>query len=542
MKRLITFVLIIVFAFAVVSCAVQTTPEATTYNYYTSKITPIATTATETASTSATASVSSETASTEVTGMPEVTTAATAASTIDPLTLPTVGEYTSLREQMKIKQLQELPPNARLDEDYPFLAATTKPLRSASESQRHKKTDFLIVTVLGYEYLEYVPGNYYDVYYVNVEQYGMGNTDPTVYMMRYHSPKEPIYGQNMLEIGERYLTISSAFKKNQGGIFNSMGIATPVVVQNGELYVYNSQYFRDTPKLKCAIKITDETENLIYKPGRDDDVIEFMKKKNMPVPTYNYKFKLDEFVNEVCDYTIYEIKNITPIGEYTSIKEQVPFESFAELPIDMRKDINNPYIINKKKNIIEESKRFLWRDFVTVAIAGYIGEEIGDDGMVYSYYYVYADIYPLSYGMGNTKYFFDDTVYVMKAYGSPAHPYYGQKRYEIGDVLLRFETDLDALRKGEMLDATSMFLIDESHDDFFLDFAYPDFNFDFDTSVMSKVPISNDYFDFYKEKEEGDIIEYMNEKTIELPKFKRGFLYNYYAIMCILCKAYGWNK
>ena len=48
MKKLIAFVLIIVtLAIAFASCAGENTPEATTYNYYTSKITPVATTATE---------------------------------------------------------------------------------------------------------------------------------------------------------------------------------------------------------------------------------------------------------------------------------------------------------------------------------------------------------------------------------------------------------------------------------------------------------------------------------------------------------------
>ena len=529
MKKLIAFALIMTFAIALVSCATQTPPEATTYSYYASKITPTA----ATTATTATTAVSSETAATEATGTPEATTVATAASTIDPLTLPTVGEYTSLRKQIKIKQLKELPVNRRLDEDYPYLANPTIPLRDISEAQRRKKTDFLIVTVLGYEYLEFIPGKFYDVYYVNIEQYGKGNTDPTVYMMIYNSPSNPIYGCNMLEIGERYLVISGVYKKDPSTPFNTFGVAVPIVEQNGELYVYCSQFFRDAAKLKCAIKITDKTENLIYKPGRDDDVIEYMKRNNMPVPTYNYKFKLDELVSEVCDCTVYNLKNITPIGEYTSIKEQVPFESFAELPVDMRKDKNDSYTINKKKNILKEAKRGSWCDYVLVAIAGYIGEEVGDDGMVYSYYYVYADIQPSTVGFGDTNYFYDDTVYIMKAYGSPAHPYYGQKRYEIGDVLLRFETDLDALRKGEMLEATSMFLIDESTA---FDFAYPDFNFDLDMSAVWSFRVPTELRkDIYVAGEDDEIIEYMNKNNIPMPKFDVTQTMTYTMIMYYLC-------
>ena len=448
---------------------------------------------------------------------------------IDPLTLPIVGEYTSLRKQIRIKQLKELPAEMRVDKDYPYLANARTPLRDTMESQRHKKTDFLIVTVLGYEYKKSIYGRMENVYYVNVEQYGEKNTDPTVYMMTYQSPEEPTYGMNMLEIGERYLTLNRIYKHNPDESFSSNSIAMPLIEQDGELYVYNSQFIPDMPKLKCAIKITDETENLIYKPGRDDDVIEYMKKNNIPAPTYGYKCKLDEFIEEVCDYTVYDVRKITPVGEYTSIKEQVPFESFAELPVEMRKFKDNPYIITNKKNILKCAKNALPDNFVVVAIAGYIGEEIGDDGMVYSYYYVYADIYQYNHTV--TRYYYDDTVYIMKAYGSPAHPYYGQKRYEIGDLLLRYETDLEYIRTGEILDATSMFLIDESTH---FDFAYPDFNFDLNTSRVVTPYHTPD--DIYVKGEDDDIIEYLEKNNIPMPKFDYSPKINYMIIEFYLTK------
>ena len=458
---------------------------------------------------------------------------------IDPLTLPIVGEYTSIRGRIKFKGFADVPIAWRIKEDYPYLLNTSITLRDTLSSRRSRKTDFIIVTVLGYSYEQDKYGKMKHFYYVNVQRYGEPNTDPTVYKMTHGDPSMPVYGVELLEIGQQYLTKStlSLYKTNEDGYFSSYRLAMPLIEQDGELYVYNCTLLKDMPKLKCAIKITDKTENLIYKPGRDDDVIEYMKKNNIPAPTYGYKCKLDEFIEEVCDYTVYDVRKITPVGEYTSIKEQVPFESFAELPVEMRKYKDNPYIIKEQKNILDCVKLGLPRDYVLVAIAGYIGEEIGDDGMVYSYYYVYADVQLSINGGGTTRYYYDDTVYIMKAYGSPAHPYYGQKRYEIGDLLLRYETDLEYIRTGEILDATSLFLVDESRKDFFLDLAYPDFNFSYDTARRKGVETITR--DVYVPSKDDDIIAYMKENDIEAPVFHD--IWSYDAIIYILCDYFRWN-
>ena len=76
MKKLIAFALIIVtLALALASCAGENTPEATTYNYYTSKITPAATTATTAATTAPIATETEETTATTYATEPTETTA-----------------------------------------------------------------------------------------------------------------------------------------------------------------------------------------------------------------------------------------------------------------------------------------------------------------------------------------------------------------------------------------------------------------------------------------------------------------------------------
>ena len=141
MKKLIAFVLVLVtLAIVFASCAEENTPEATTYNFYTSKITPtIATTST---STSATATEAAST-STEQT----VSTTATKAI-IDPLTLPTVGEYTSLREQIKFKTMDVVPQTlrARDDDEYTY----DRSVKVKFGLTKYKLSDFRIVTVVGY--------------------------------------------------------------------------------------------------------------------------------------------------------------------------------------------------------------------------------------------------------------------------------------------------------------------------------------------------------------------------------------------------------
>lgn len=546
MKNKIVLLIILMFVFLLVSCNSIRTSTTITITVAASVATvshDTEDTTTEGSNEQNTVSVSNEIVSTANTVEEATTTIASAttptpASTINPLTLAPVGDYKNLHNQIKFTGFTEYEKSWRINPGNPYLTERILKQRNGGLTP----LNFVIVTILGYGG-EQREGNFsYNVYYVNAERYGEGCIDGTVYKMAYTSPESPYCGTERLEIGERYLIYNrnSTYKKDPTKIIQPERIVLKIEKRDGVDYVYNSPMLIDFTHLDCAIKITDETENLVYRPGVDDDIIMYMANHGIKAPTYGYKCKLDEYVDEMSNYQVFDVKNITPIGEYTSIKEQVPFESFAELPTRLRKDPDNPYVLKNRANILEYQKFGSKYDVIYVCIAGYIGEEIGDDGMIYSYYYVYADLeHGIGFGEPITKYH-NEKVYIMKAYGSPAHPYYGQQRYEIGDVLVRLETDLDELKSGNTLSPTSLFLIDNSKKFFHLSYAYPDFNLSLDISKKTRY----DEFDkdLYYIGKDDDIIAFMNEHSLEMPKFdKSGTMYDD-AIVAIIAHQMGFGE
>ena len=478
------------------------------------------------------------TTETESTGTPEATTVATAASTIDPLTLAPVGDYTNLHNQIKFTGFLEYHESWRINRSDPYSTD-----RGNSHINSGKpKTNFLIVTILGYGGEQEIGRFTYNVYYVNVERYGEGCIDDTVYKMAYTAPDSLYCGYERLEIGRKYLVLdeTQTYKNEKLGIMMTSNIVLRLEERDDETYVYNHLRLIEFTHLDCAIKITDETENLVYRPGEDDDVISYMKQHGIKAPTYGYKCKLDEYVDELSNYEVFNIKDIKPIGEYTCIREQVPFESFAELPTRLRKTADNPYVLKNRSNILDYVKYCSTYDIIYVCIAGYIGEELGDDGMVYSYYYVYADLEHELNALTTPSKYHNKDVYIMKAYGSPAHPYYGQQRYEIGDVLIRLETDLDELHNGNTLSPTSLFLIDSTKKHSNLTYAYPDFNCGYD---LSKKTNSSRNFDkpLYYEGKDDDIISHIDEHSLEMPKFDKTGRLQPSAIEAILANQMRWG-
>ena len=106
------------------------------------------------------------------------------------------------------------------------------------------------------------------------------------------TPENPIYDRNQLEIGKEYIAIGSL-----NSYFDGRGIIGPCIVfgieeDNAEEYLYG--YGLDLSELPFAIKITDEYENQVYKKGIHDKQIEQLKKKGIPLPTYDYKCKLTD--------------------------------------------------------------------------------------------------------------------------------------------------------------------------------------------------------------------------------------------------------
>ena len=185
----------------------------------------------------------------------------------------------------------------------------------------------------------------------------------------------------------------------------------------------------------------------------------------------------------------------------------------------MRLDDEHPYLPKDFLNVGTYIPKAEDNRPVVVTVIGYKGEEIGNDGMLYSYYYVYA-----TQDQPNGR-FLDDTVYVMQAYGTPSHPYYGHRRIEIGDKFFRLETD-NSYRLTGYLPATQMFFVTNEmslhgtsqsiQERVYI--YYMDAEYGVDLSYLEDFNKTNDR-DVYEQGRDDDVISYMNENGISAPKY-----------------------
>ena len=74
----------------------------------------------------------------------------------------------------------------------------------------------------------------------------------------------------------------------------------PIENAEGVEYVYG--YGIDFEGLDCAISITDEEENQIYKPGKHDGMIAQVLADEEKLPTFDYKCELSALLEELFDF------------------------------------------------------------------------------------------------------------------------------------------------------------------------------------------------------------------------------------------------
>ena len=152
--------------------------------------------------------------------------------------------------------------------------------------------------------------NYYDfatLYYAQiVEVYGEESYDPsTIYCKAYKGTYEDtLYGRPPLEIGKDYLYLTAPglsdverYEKFEYMPLVQMGLMMPVVQDGDKTYVYG--YGVDFSGLQCAIEITDEEENQIYKVGKHDAIIAKLNEIGIRLPTFDYKCELEEMLREI---------------------------------------------------------------------------------------------------------------------------------------------------------------------------------------------------------------------------------------------------
>ena len=145
------------------------------------------------------------------------------------------------------------------------------------------------------------------LYYAQViDIYGEISADSSIiYCLGYKgSYDKTLYGRPPLEIGKDYLyLIESGFsnvtrmEKFEYMPLVQMGLMMPVVQDGDKTYVYG--YGVDFSGLQCAIEITDEEENQIYKVGKHDAIIAKLNELGVRLPTFDYKCELEEMLREI---------------------------------------------------------------------------------------------------------------------------------------------------------------------------------------------------------------------------------------------------
>ena len=385
-----------------------------------------------------------------------------------------------------------------------------------------KEEDFLIFQICGYTGYQFQTKGNFAISYCRYYVYKDSQKNGMVYTVDLEGTHEnPYYGNFRYEIGDKYIALSAKGynnylnSKDDKGYLELLTCNCKIEEIDGVEWVYPN-YMTDLSFLKCAVRITDEYENLFYKPGKDDDIIEYLEENNIPNPTFDYKCELNAFLKEITNTRVVDTTNISPVGEYASIIDEIEFDGFVEYPIDIRLDDNHPYLPKKELDVTYFNSTIEENSIIIVTILGYTGEEYIENGMVYSNYYVYIEPYKNGKSQCN-----DDTVYIMKTFGSPSHLYYGQRRMEIGDRYLRLETDKSFIQDNGVLSATKLFfIIDDEENN--LQFVVPDFATDFSCvkkGVVSSFEITHEEKQIYIKDRDDSIIDYLTRNGISLPEY-----------------------
>ena len=159
------------------------------------------------------------------------------------------------------------------------------------------------VRVVGMKEGDYNRGKW-SVYYVQVtEIYGENYSFEVgeIYTMAYSgTPEHPLYGRPPLEIGKEYLRLYTPYSVESEELNIGPTLMMPIENAEGIEYVYG--YGIDFEGLDCAIAITDEEENQIYKPGKHDGMIAQVLADEEELPTFDYKCELSALLEELFDF------------------------------------------------------------------------------------------------------------------------------------------------------------------------------------------------------------------------------------------------
>ena len=140
----------------------------------------------------------------------------------------------------------------------------------------------------------------YTVYQIQItDDYHGGEklSGETVYTILFvGTPSEQMYRQPPLEIGREYVVLNLMANSPVERTFEA-SYWFDINTVDGEEYIY--PYFLDCSGLESKIPITDSKENAVYKEGRHDEILKVLKKRKIENPTFDYKFKIKDFIAEI---------------------------------------------------------------------------------------------------------------------------------------------------------------------------------------------------------------------------------------------------
>ncbi len=155
------------------------------------------------------------------------------------------------------------------------------------------------VKVVGRSENEYDFDYPYSMYYIQIiDDYHGGekcDLSATYSILFAGTPKVEMYRQPALEIGKEYVVLNLMANNPVDRVFEPT-YWFDIQIVDGKEYIY--PYFIDCSNFESKIMINNDEENMIYKQGYHDDIINYLKKHNIDNPLFHYKFTIKDFLYE----------------------------------------------------------------------------------------------------------------------------------------------------------------------------------------------------------------------------------------------------
>lgn len=209
-----------------------------------------------------------------------------------------LDETSSLEIEEKYENLSD-----QFEELMPFMDASRGYFYGKSDIRQYTDADYEQLVGVHYRVVSYddsYAGTWCTRWNIEIiEVYGAeryqiteGDYDSLAQMYIKGKPTTHLYGRPIPEVGKeyfRYISKEDLLDANWG-----VGLYLSINEEDGVKYLYG--YGIDLSVFDGAIKIVDEDENQIYKPGIHDKVIAHLNQIGQELPTFDYKCEVSDFL------------------------------------------------------------------------------------------------------------------------------------------------------------------------------------------------------------------------------------------------------